>query len=204
MRKEKGKGGFTLLELLISMTIIGLITVIIFGALRLGFRSVERGEKRIESLERFRASLSIIDSQIQSHIPVTFDEEGVKKYYFKGEKEFLQFLTNYSIWGGQKGYVLVAYSVISDTSEKKALYASENILGMENRGETKLFEAFDGIYFEYFYKDPTEEEGRWVEQWTDEENIPAKIRFHLVTGEKDFSFIIPLRVKGSLTEIPQT
>jgi len=196
-----GDYGFTLLELTISIAIIGVIILITAGAMRLGARSVDSGGKRIESLERIRASLNIIDSQIQSGIPLTYDEEGGRKYYFKGEREFMQFPTNYSIWGGEKGYVIVSYKVETGDYGKQALHASENIIGIEDIRETKLLDAFDRIYFEYFYKDPTEEEGEWVEQWTDDVNIPERVRLHLVEGTKDLSMIIPFRTRGSLTQV---
>jgi hypothetical protein len=64
----------------------------------------------------------------------------------------------------------------------------------------KLLDNFDEIYFEYFYKDPTEEEGKWVEEWTDTANIPEKIRLHLVSGQRDLSFIIPVRVRQSIVQ----
>jgi general secretion pathway protein J len=198
----RGDYGFTLLELIISIGIIGIIVLITAGAMRLGARSVASGEKKIESLERIRTSLNIIDSQIQSEIPLTYyDEDGVRKYYFKGEREFMQFSTNYSIWGGEKGYVIVTYKFESGDYGKQALYASENIVGIQDERETKLLDAFDGIYFEYFYKDPTEEKGEWVEQWTDDLNTPEKVRLHLVEGTIDFSMIIPFRTIGSLTQI---
>ncbi|OHE57200.1 MAG: hypothetical protein A2Z47_00455 [Thermodesulfovibrio sp. RBG_19FT_COMBO_42_12] len=193
--------GFTLLELIISIGIVGIIILITAGAMRLGARSIASGEKKIESLERIRTSLNIIDSQIQSEIPLTYyDEDGVRKYYFKGEREFMQFSTNYSIWGGEKGYVIVTYKVESGDYGKQALYASENIVGIEEERETKLLDTFDGIYFEYFYKDPTEEEGEWVEQWTDDVNTPEKVRLHLVEGTRDLTMIIPFRTRGSLIQ----
>ena len=196
----KSSAGFTILELTISISLIGLIVLIMVGAMRLGSRSIDSGEKKIESLERTRSSLSILDSQIQSQIPLTYDDEGTKKYYFIGERELLQFATNYSIWGGEKGYVIVTYKIGSDNSGKQALYASENIIGLNNNREAKLSNTFDTIYFEYFYKDPTEEEGKWIEQWTDDGNIPEKVRIHLIEGTKDLSMIIPMRVSGSLSQ----
>jgi hypothetical protein len=168
--------------------------------MRLGFRSVDAGEKKIESLERVKASLQIIDAQIQSLIPLTYDEEGTMKSYFEGDKKSLKFSTNYSIWGGQKGYVVVSYTVSSEEGSKPFLLASETIMGTEGSRGTKLLDGFEEIYFEYFYKDPTEEEGKWVEEWTDESNIPEKIRLHLVTVQKDLSFIIPVRVKESIEQ----
>jgi prepilin-type N-terminal cleavage/methylation domain-containing protein len=191
--------GFTLLELMISFAIIGIIIVIIIGAMRLGLRSVDSGEKRMESLERFRTSLNIVDSQIQSEIPLTYvDEDANTKYYFKGEREFMRFSTNYSIWGGEKGYVIVTYTVEPAENGKEILYASENLVGLEAKRNTKLFDNFEKIYFEYFFKDPTEEEGKWVDHLTDDTNIPEKIKLHLIKGTIDLSLIIPFRARGSL------
>src|SRR4030042_2758951 len=106
--------GFTLLELLISIVMLGIIILIITGAMRLGFRSVDAGEKKAESLERFMSSLNIIDSQIQSLFPIMYNEEGTVNSNFTGSRESLQFSTNYSIWGVQKGYVTVSYNVSSE------------------------------------------------------------------------------------------
>jgi general secretion pathway protein J len=196
--------GFTLLELLISILILGIIIVIVAGAMRLGFRSVDAGEKKAESLERFMSSLNIIDSQIQSLLPLTSNEEGNEEgtvnSNFTGSRESLQFSTNYSIWGVQKGYVTVSYDVSSEDTGKPVLYATENIMGIEDSRETKLLDSFDEIYFDYFYKDPTEEEGKWVEEWTDATTLPEKIRLHLVTGQRDLSLIIPVRVRQSIIQ----
>jgi general secretion pathway protein J len=191
--------GFTLLELLISMVMLGIIVVILVGALRLGFRSVDSGERKADSLERMRVSLSVIDSQIQSQTALTYKEEEAENYYFTGEKDSLEFSTNYSIWGGQKGYVVVSYSV-SEEQGKAVLYAAEHIVGIEETRGTKLLDAFDNIYFEYFYKGPTDEVGNWVEEWTDSSQIPTKIKIHLVKGGKDIPLIVPVRIGRSMLE----
>jgi general secretion pathway protein J len=192
--------GFTLLELLISIAILGIIIVILVGALRLGFRSVDTGEKKIDSIERMRVSLSIIDSQIQSQIPLSYEAEGVTQYYFSGARDSLQLSTNYSIWGGQKGYVIVSYRVSSEEEGKAVLYASEHIVGVEDVKETKLLDAFDDIYFEYFYKGPTDEVGNWVEEWTDTSQMPSKIKIHLIKGGKDLPLIVPARIGRSMLQ----
>jgi general secretion pathway protein J len=195
--------GFTLLELLISIAMLGIIIVILVGALRLGFRSVDSGEKKMESIERMRMSLFIIDSQIQSQTLLTYQgEEALEEaaqYYFNGGRDSLEFSTNYSIWGGQKGYVVVSYSV-SEEGGKAVLYASEHVVGVEESKDTKLLDTFDDIYFEYFYKGPTDEVGNWVEEWTDTSQIPAKIKVHLIKGGKDLPLIVPVRIGKSMLE----
>ena len=134
----RNRKGFTLLELTISITLIGMIVMILVGAMRLSSRSVESGERRIGSLERVRSSFNIIDSQIQSYIPLKYEEDGNTKNYFKGEREFIQFSTNYSIWGGQRGYVVATYRVESDNSGKQFLSVSENVIGTAQNRATRL------------------------------------------------------------------
>lgn len=191
------QSGFTLLELLVSIALIGIIIMIIIGALRLGLRSVESGEKKIELLQRMRNSFNIIDAQIQSQTPLSYEEDGERKYYFRGERTFMQFPTNYSVWGGEKGYVLATYSVLPDESGRQVLYISENVMGLSGSTQTTLFNSFDTIYFEYLYKDPTEESGRWVDTWTDSLYIPEKVRIHLIRDVHDYGMVIPMRVNKS-------
>lgn len=197
--------GFTLLELTISITLLALIVIIILGAMRIGIRSVESGEKKIASFERIRASMNVLDSQIQSHIPLTYVQEGEAEvhFYFRGERRSLQFTTNYSIWGGEKGFVLAEYSVRSTDNGRQFLAVSEQVVNMGTKREATLFDTFENIYFEYFYKDPFEETGRWVDQWTETNQIPEKILLHFIDGPRDLSLIIPVRVRGTLTDTGQ-
>jgi general secretion pathway protein J len=194
----KNSCGFTLLELMISVAIIGILVSILMAVLRLGFRSVEAGEKKIESLERIKASLSLIDAQIQSEIPMTFNEDGEKKYYFKGQTNSLEFSTIYSIWEGDKGFTVVTYQVVEDNQGKRTLQAVEKRIGRENRKEIKLLEFFDEMFFEYYYQDPTEEEGQWIEEWSEAGFLPKKIRLHLVKDGKDLSLTLPMKATGFL------
>lgn len=192
-----GGSGFTLLELMISMAMLGLIVVIVAGAMKLGIQSVERGEKRIDALERIRTSLNIVDAQIQSMTNLTYEDNGEQKRYFNAARDSLQFSTNYSIWGGQRGYTVVSYSVETNNDGKQTMKASENVVGMNNSRETPLMGSFDKIYFEYYYKGPTDEKGAWTEEWTDEVNVPEKVKLHLVSSQNDFALIIPIRAAAS-------
>ena len=198
--KPKRNTGFTLLELIISITLVAIIVLIVAGAASLGYRSFSTGEKKLNAIERLRASLIIIDAQIQSGVPLTLEDGGVKQYYFVGEQDSLKFSTNHSIWGGQRGYVIVNYRVETDNQGKRTLFASEYKVGMENQKETKLLEGFNEITFDYFKQDDTEEEGEWVTQWVDEEMMPTRIRLNLVRGSTSLAYIMPVRVGGAIGE----
>ena len=203
-KKEYGyfgnsQSGFTLLELLVSITLIALIVVIVGTAMRLGYRSLDKGEKKAEIQERFKVSLNLMDAQLQSGIPLkTTGETGeaINQYLFEGKKDSIRFASNYSLMGGQKGYVIVAYRVEIDANDKRTLFAQENTIGMDNQKEVKLIEGFDDIHFEYFFKEATEEQGNWVEEWTDTTTLPGKVRIHLVRGDQQISLLVPIRTKS--------
>lgn len=197
-KQEKKEAGFTLLELILSISILGIMIVLLMGALRLGFRSVEAGGKKMESLERIKASFQVIDSQIQSEVPLTYDENGETRPYFKGSRDSLEFSSNYSIWEGEKGYVVVSYRVSEGNPGKLSLWASEKKVGQEKERELTLFDQVDELGFEYFSQNPTEEKGKWVDEWTEPTLRPEKIKVHLLKGGKDLSLIIPLKTGRTL------
>ncbi|MCC6345859.1 MAG: prepilin-type N-terminal cleavage/methylation domain-containing protein [Nitrospirales bacterium] len=193
--------GFTLLELLLAVAILGIVVVLIAGAMRLGFRSVESGERKVESLERLRTSLSLLDAQIQSAFALaeTGDsvEAGGPRYRFTGEHLLIEFPSNYSLWSGPLGHVMVTYRVVPDERGGQTLSVAENIIGTDATREAVLLDRAREVSFEYFFKEAAEEKGSWVEQWTDTESIPEKIRVKFVSDAVNLSLIIPVRGRGA-------
>jgi general secretion pathway protein J len=196
-RFHRSCGGFTLLELLISIVLLTLIIIITMGAMRIGSRSVAAGEIRMDAQERFRTVFQIIDAQIQSMSPLTYGEDGKKKYYFKGDKKTLRFSTNYSIWTGERGYVIVDYKVDVDSSGSEILKASESIPGLQGHLDVRLMDA-TGITFEYFLKDTADEKGTWRDTIIEGASLPEEIRVNIRNGNQKLSMQFPVRIKGEM------
>ena len=177
--------------------------LIVFGALRLGHRSIEKAERTIDFLERMRTSLNIIESQIQSFIPLTYDDNGEKKLYFKGQKTSLQFSTNYSIWSGQRGYANVIYNIEQDYNGKIALYATENTISRQDPRKILLLRGFDEISFQYFFKDPLNEDGEWRDEWTETASLPDIVAIFLSERARKISINMHVKLKNkSLQSVP--
>ena len=184
--------GFTLLELLISMTLLLLIVVILGGAYRLSFRSLEAGEKRIEAHERFRTSVGIITAQLQSAVPLTFEEDGARKNYFKGDDKTLRFATAYSLWGENRGTIVVSYRLESGDDGRWALYVVEQGIGMQEIREVKLFDKMRQFSFSYFGKGVAEEKGRWRTEWADDTTAPEQVQITFRRDQQEDKFLVPL------------
>jgi len=187
--------GFTLLELMISIVLVTIIVILLGSSMRVGYRSLERGEEKAESMERFRVSLRLLDSQLQSGLPLTIKEDGLNRSVFVGRRDRMTIASNRSLFRGGRGYVIASYRVESDTNDKRTLFVQETTIGFDKGEETKLLEGFDEIRFEYYQVDDMKGEGRWVEEWTDETRFPGKVKLHLGQGTRRFSLIIPVHVK---------
>jgi len=190
-------GGFTLLELLIAITLLGLLTVIVGGAFRVSLRSAARAEKAIDSLERLRTSLMILDAQIQSGVPLKVGRKEQPTNFFKGDEQSVQFVTTYSIWAGHRAYVYVVYRIGANELGKAALFATEYWVPGGNGTEIRLLDNWDSIRLEYLGWDNARKKTVVGDTWTDGKNLPQSIRFRFKQGGQEYDFIIPVRVRGN-------
>ena len=117
--------GFTLLELLVSMTLISLLIVVLSLVLRSGISAYGR----IKDSNKFYFPKAAIEGllfrQLQSVI--SQEDSGLSNYiYFNGQKDFLVFTTSYSPQGvGQGGIIMAVYGC--NTDEEKFFYAQKVI-----------------------------------------------------------------------------
>lgn len=174
--------GFTLLELMIAMTMLAAIIGIMTGALTMAYKTMEKGERKVENLERKKIVFSLIESQIQSIFSSYYTDQGEKKSRFVGEKDSLVFASNYSIWQGAGGNCLVRYFIKTNDQGRSFLYVEEKILGTDAANEARLTKDYESITFDYYLKNSLEE-GKWVDRWPDDEkDMPRKIRICFTDG----------------------
>jgi len=177
--------GFTLLELMISLTIVGLILLIVFGALRIGARAWEKGEKDVEIHQRQRVILENMKRQIASTCLREIMSEDQKEVFFRGDRESMEFMSRLPmVPTTRSGMVYVKYVVREEEGgEKKRLMLYEKDVvflekekDIDDQDEADFFELIPGaesIEFEYL-KGPEDKDGNpeWQETW-DPDNDPG-------------------------------
>ncbi|MBN1547721.1 MAG: prepilin-type N-terminal cleavage/methylation domain-containing protein [Syntrophaceae bacterium] len=197
--------GYTLLELLIAMSLMVVIVGIMGGALALSYRSVEKSEVNIEKQERFRSAFSIMDAQIQSQLPITYDESGTKMIYFQGDAKNLQMATNYSIWGSGQGYVIVAYKIEDEMSGEQTLYAYEQTPGFDDTRKTALFKDATEISFAYLNPGVDDKPPDWLDEWRSTDlSLPTGVGLHIRYGTNKHFALFPTRSVMDKTLTPMT
>jgi len=204
-----GKRGFTLLELMLSLAIMGLVLLIIFGALRIGTRAWEKGEKDVAVHQRQRAVLGLLSRQIASACIYEI-KMGDDTFNFKGSEGTMEFVSRSPIVpGALTGVVFVKYMVQEgDGDGKKQLNLYEKDAGflkeedVENQSEEDLFTLISGLQdlqFEYLKGGEDKSETDWQASWDPSEKtgLPLAVKIILKQNEETASIrlIVPIRCR---------
>lgn len=215
MKKGKGVSGFTLLELVVTFTILSLVVIMILGALRLGSAAWEKGEERAEKIQKKRVVFDLLSQQMKSAFPYRIKSQKAESDYlaFLGDGGSLRFVSAFSLRARkQEGLVFVIYKVEEGASSGKTLKLYEKrVLNKTFLEETPDEEQFltlaDGLSdlrFEYFEeaaeggdKDAT---GTWAESWDAKEKkgLPSQVKLTATWKEKREELEISLPMLVSL------
>jgi prepilin-type N-terminal cleavage/methylation domain-containing protein len=181
--------GFTLIEVVLGMSILALIASICYGAFHLGIRAVERGEVAVVTAQRLRVASDVLIRQVKSIVayPACNAEEEVYPY-FVGTATSMTFITATGLEGGG-GLTRVAYQLVDDPPRlvmAEGSRFSPAVLGEENLPPPTdrtavLLDGFKTLRFQYMMNDGVDTE--WRDEWDsyEEEMLPAAVRI-LIDG----------------------
>jgi len=116
-RIPTGEVGFTLLELLVSMTILALIFVAALGAIQVGSKSWESGERRAEANQRTRALVDSLARELTMIYPLRIKQQDKDIVAFHGRSDSLTFATfprSYGVEPFSHMVRIVEYTVAPD------------------------------------------------------------------------------------------
>lgn len=207
--------GFTLLEVVVTLTILGLILLIISGAFRLGLSAWEKGESAREGYEKVRTVSRLVCQQIKSSVPYKIRTEKAEGDYlgFEGTPHSLKFVSALPIKAKQpRGFIYAIYEFQEGGEEGgRLVYYEQRVLNknfFEERPKEELsvslMEGISDVRFEYFRrgdKDKNWTEG-WVEKWNakDENELPKALRLTITLRDENVGKEeVPLTLLASIS-----
>jgi general secretion pathway protein J len=209
---QRGPRGFTLLELVIAMTVLSLVTLALYGVVSLGASSAGAGERRAEQARRFRVATQVMVRQLRSAAPmyVSRDKDEQAEPYFVGEADSVEFVTSAPQGPYAAGLALVHYWL-----EDGKLMMSEvpYFLAYDKDGlrkdaealtlQTALLYDVKDVVFEYQRSDYESEQ--WDDKWdaADDDTMPAGVHVTVTPEKPDgpaLDYQIPLLV-GVFNEV---
>jgi general secretion pathway protein J len=201
--------GFTLIEVVITLTILGFILLIIFGAFRLGLSAWERGESTKEEYQRLRMISQLISQQVKSAVPYKIKSEKAEGDYlaFEGTAHSVKFVSALSMKARKpEGFVYAIYQFKEEGNETGRLILFEQRAvnrdffteePSEDLGHP-LMEGISNVLFEYYREeDPLKGwKEEWVEEWNarDERELPKAFRMTIVQKDLEGNKNVPITI----------
>lgn len=200
--------GFTLMELLVAMTLLGILMATLLGGLRLGSRVWDVSERAVQQVDEVEIVRNFLRERFERILPLSSTISGEPtETLFMGDQRRLRFvsfmpesfnnqpfLLELSLQqrgggGVQKDLVLTWRRLEGDQPE----------LGQAAAGERVLIEDVAEIAFGYFGGDRRQAKA-WFEQWSNSEFLPSLIKFELGFLESDQRRWPPLMVSPMIND----
>ena len=205
--RGRADAGVTLLELLVSITIVALLASTALFAWRVGVSAWEKVGTQLEKGRGVLAAHQLLQEQIASMVPYeAWPEQRGRVVFFQGEAETARFVSRYSLTDrAASGLYLIEYHVAAQQGGTKQLLLKETpVRGNEELGalirdfeshpegvrlrlppferdpETVvLLEGLQECRFEYYRLASTGEQGIWTDEWVNRPNeVPPAMRIH--------------------------
>lgn len=178
--------GFTLLELLIGMTLVGFIVALLFAGLNLGTRSWEAGEQRIVSSSQQAVVVDFMRRALERTAPMVWRIGEEEQLAFAGEAESLRFVGTLAMHEGVAGNHLVGLELAGGETGRDLVMRwrvpdprEPGFAPLEQAEPKVLLKAIRGIEFAYFGAQTDAEAPAWHDRWLDQKLPPELIRLRL-------------------------
>lgn len=200
--------GFTLIEVLIAMTLLSIMVVLLFGSLRICAQSWEQGENKITEVNEVAVVFNFFQRHLSSAIPLwnDFVEKEEKTFSFQGKKKSLQFVSVFPASAGRSGMQLFSMQPQQQDGEqviKVTLTPFFPVTEGEEwqKEEVVLLKHVSDFTLAYFGAADDGSESRWQEEWLEKDVQPQLVKISINTTNGIFwpEMIIELKVAGTVS-----
>jgi general secretion pathway protein J len=188
-----GGRGFTLLELLVSMTLLALVLGLLFGGLRTGTRVWEESARRGDDLARLQAVHGFLRRQLGELQPLAQRQRNLApRSTFSGAREEVSFTGFLPAHFGFAGFQVIGLGVVEDDDGRHLgvwWYPfdpdGEPPPRLPEEQRTLLIEDVDEVEFAYYGAPGRRAEPQWNDLWEDMEHPPRLVRLRVAFADGD-------------------
>ena len=191
MPKNQKNSGFTLLEVMLAMTLLSIMMVLLFGSLRIGAESWDKGESKIAEVNEKAVVYQFFKRHLPSIPPLWDNFSDDEKYFsFQGEQDKLQFVSVFPASAGRKGLQL--FEVGLDKVDKGVVKVQLKPFYPPSEGqqwqqeEVILLENVKEFELVYFGKENVDSDGSWADSWQEKKYLPALIKIKIELTDRSY------------------
>jgi general secretion pathway protein J len=197
--------GFTLVELLLAITLMSILLGLTYSGLRAASRSTQRGEIILAAAGEMRAAHQFVRRQLNQMMPLTFamaDDASGARIVFAGNEQAIQFVSPMPGYLGSGGPQVQLLELANSENGGSVLQISHALLQtyMEgnpfDREPVVLLENIQSAGFEFMGRDEQGGLTGWMPSWEQVEVLPVAVRLSVEFSEEDVQMYWPHLVAG--------
>ena len=208
--KQRISFGFTLVEVLVAMTLFSITLLLIFSALHSAGRSWHVGEQQVERNDAQRLGLQFLRRYIGQAVPLMLIDNRDNRILFKGERDAVHFITGLPSHRGNFG--LYSVSVLLERSgtdqpqlvvrympvdPDKDFFASGDSAAYTTQ---ELLVDIEAVEFEYYGRVQARSEPGWSSVWEAKDRLPELVRIRILPANTDLSLSeLSIAIRNQIT-----
>lgn len=199
-RSITASSGFTLIEVVLALSIFALMAAILYGAFSLGHTAVAKSDANSMRNQKQRAIADLLGGYIRSTFPYR-ESAQEQSIFFDGESDSLTFISAYSQGMGGRGMAKISIAKDQDSDGRAALKLEESTPVRVNSDAGSAGQSYSVVVqenvreFRLAYLDPQAEDEKWEERWDGREKriLPRAVRLsYLSDSGKEVRWIFPV------------
>jgi general secretion pathway protein J len=198
-RSDKKARGFTLIEVMVSLTILAGLLAVTYSGFRVALTMWEKGNARAQTFERRQTVLAVLREQLRGALPVSYTvEEGTQRHQriaFDGSSDSLRFVSATSWRDGPNAvprWIELKWDGRLKIDERLMLSPSNTPSG-QSLWHLEL-DTFEEFRLRYLRREQAGSPAEWFETWDMQERreLPAALAIEGKAGGVFTSQIVPL------------
>lgn len=196
--------GFTLIEVVIAMTLFSIMVALLFASMRISSQSWQKGEAKIADVNNVAVVYQFFQNHLSTSKPLwdDFSEEN-KILSFQGHKQSLQFVSAFPASASKSGSQLFSLKLLNEGDESYIQVSIKPFFPVAKGEEWQpeevtLLNHVKNLSFSYLNVDETQPDGFWQDEWFNMETMPklVKINIELESGSFWPEMVFELKAAG--------
>lgn len=206
MRRSQTETGFTLVEVLIAMTLLGVMMALLFASLKISAESWEKSENKVSDISEIAATLNFFQRHLVNARPLWNDFNKEEKLFsFQGSKQSLQFVSAFPASAARAGLQLFSMELVNvDREQAIKVTLTPFYPPPEDEDWLKedeiLINHVESFTLAYFGREKGESDSRWVDQWLENDKLPSLVKIKIELENEIFwpEMIFELKMASSV------
>ncbi|MCH7696441.1 MAG: prepilin-type N-terminal cleavage/methylation domain-containing protein [Proteobacteria bacterium] len=182
--------GFTLVEILIAMTLFSFTLVLIFSALYSTSRTWQISNRQIDTNDEQRLELAFIRKQISQAIPLNLIDGKENQLLFKGETDAIHFTSSLPAHRGGGGLYFLSLLMSGNNAHQdltlhyQPVRPDSDLFNNPDSEEVQtmsLIKNIEDVEFFYYGNQANDDEPRWYSQWDIKDKLPELVKVQITS-----------------------